>query len=55
MLIAARTQARNSARFAVCSPEDSFLRDILTATGLSRALDLYETREAALLAWDVQD
>ena len=55
MLIAARTQARNSSRFAVCSPEDSFLRDILTATGLSRALDLYETREAALLAWGVQD
>ena len=48
LLMAARTQAHRSARFAVCSPEDSVLRLILKATGLDRSLDLHDTREAAL-------
>ncbi|MCY3821469.1 MAG: STAS domain-containing protein [Gammaproteobacteria bacterium] len=53
LLIAARTQARCSARFAVCSPEKSSLRSLLSTTGLARALELHETREDALLAFDV--
>ena len=55
MLIAARTQARSSARFAVCSPQNSFLRSLLATTGLGRALDIYETPEDALQAIGVQD
>ena len=55
MLIAARMQARSSSRFAVCSPEDSFLRSILATTGLARAIEIHETREAALQAFGVQD
>ena len=55
MLIAARTQARSSARFAICSPEDSFLRSLLEVTGLGRALEIHETREDALQAINVQD
>ncbi|MDE0053197.1 MAG: STAS domain-containing protein [Gammaproteobacteria bacterium] len=55
MLIAARTQARSSARFAVCSPENSFLRSLLATTGLARALELHETREEALQAFGVED
>ena len=55
MLIAARAQSSRSARFAVCSPENSFLRSLLETTGLAQALDLHQTREAALLAFDVKD
>ena len=55
MLIAARMQARSSACFAICSPENSFLRSLLGVTGLGKALDLYETREAALHALGARD
>ena len=55
LLIAARAQASRSARFAVCSPEDSFLRSLLVTTGLDQALELHETREAALATFGVQD
>ena len=54
MLITARTQARKSAQFAVCSPANSFLRSLLATTGLDRALDIHATREAALQALGVQ-
>ena len=52
LLMAARTQARRSAPFAVCSPEDGVLRSLLTETGLHRSFDLHDTREAALEAFD---
>lgn len=55
MLIAARTQSRSSARFAICSPEKSFLRSLLATTGLGRALDIHETREDALRAIGARD
>lgn len=55
MLIAARTQARSATRFAVCSPENSFLRSLLETTGLGRALDIHETREDALQAIGARD
>ncbi len=55
MLVVARSQRRRSARFAVCSPQDSFLRSLLATTGLDQALELHDTREAALLAFGVQD
>lgn len=55
ILVTARSQARKSAGFAVCSPKDSFLRSILVTTGLDRSLELHEEREAALLALGAQD
>lgn len=55
ILIAARAQTRRSARFAVCSPENSFLRSLLATTGLDRALELHDTRENALLTFCVGD
>ena len=55
MLIAARTQTRRSARFAICCPEHSFLRSLLATTGLARVLEVYETREAALQAFGAED
>ena len=54
LLIAARMQASSSARFAICSPENSFLRSLLGVTGLGRALEIHETREDALLAVSAQ-
>ena len=55
LLIAARAQARRSTRFAICSPEDSFLRSLLATTGLKQSFELHETREAALIAFGVQN
>ncbi len=55
MLIAARAQARRSARFAICSPEDSPLRSLLATTGLGQSFELHDTREAALRAFGGQD
>ena len=55
MLIAARAQARKSARFAICSPEDSPLRSLLATTGLAQSFELHDTREAALRAFGARD
>ena len=53
VLIAARAQAHRSAPFAICSPQNSLLRSLLTTTGFDKALEIHETRDAALQALGV--